>query len=525
MGIAPRLLGEFFAPFFLQGQALPPDVRLLLLGDSTFTTNTATTQGSFGAAILDAWGIPMRADGRNPVVGLSGRGPERGNERWAGCTTVAQTNFAGWGTPVERLPGAAASNSATDVSPHPYTDLGMASGARTSYGGDGTGVGVPLTFGIGRSSVNGALTGTTDCGFGAFGTDPFSGVQCHATWISTGAGATRGTNDMRIQGMRWACGSSLSSAGSTGALNLNRGLHVGSKTTMDLTPSGGVLAFKVDCGAGPGLPGFIVINPNAADSSAARTLFSTGFRVCRTDSGGIPIDGVHIAGISTATYTITDIRKAVGDDASPTFSAANFLNYVRAYIGKGTDGVNNGPTHIVLQCGYNYSSGESAANQAGNTATYRDNIIGLIQYLKAASVILSNNNLKILVLFCGAMWQSSRTRTEVETAELAASQAAAAEGCAFYSMFNVTDTGVANFNTVQPWYTRGASVASTASGDGSGPVATGDFLHPSLRGAEVLMRKLWDDAADELGYQAWPDLITGLPLAAARGGGARGRGR
>jgi hypothetical protein len=523
MGIAPRNLGDFFDPWFKQGDALPPDVRCLLLGDSTFTTATAITQGSFGAAILTAFGVPQRADGRNPFVGLAGRGPIAGNERWAACSSGTTT--AGWGSAVDRNPGATASNGATNVAPGPYSDFNMgSSGVRTQYGGDTTGAGVPLVVIAGRNISNAAIASSTDSGFGSFGSEPFSGVQCHATWITTGAGASRGLNDMRVQGIRGTSGSSLTNAASGWAANRTR--YVGSKTTVDMTPDGGVLPWKVDCGAGAGLPGFFVANPDAADSMAARTILSTGWRICRTSGAGVPIDGLHIGGISTATYTIPNIRAAVGDDASPTFTQANFLNYLRAFIGKGTDGVNNGPTHIIIQCGYNFASAESTALASGDTSVYRDNIIGLIQYMKARCVTLNNAEPKILIFFCGAMHQNGFNRSVAVNGELAASQAALAEGCAYYSMFNATDTGVSSFASVQPWYTRGASVNNTASGDGTGPVATGDFLHPSLVGADALMRRLWSDAADDLDFEAWPNLATGLPMAAIRGGGgSRSRGR
>lgn len=523
MAQKPRKLKIFFTDFMRQGDALPPDVRCLGLGDSTLVAGTSTDQGSYFDGMVGAFGIPVRADGGNPIVGLSANGPERsfGAGTLDRFITAGVVN-SGWSTSVGRNPrsGYTTSDGQTvDVCPQQFTDLAIASGGtRTGYTADGNQTGIAMYCMFGAHVHNSTKTTVLATGFGP-GSCPFTERQTHARWIGWGAGPTRGRADMRIQGIRAVAGQNMSSANWT----LANIAFVGSKQTMDHSAAGGVLSYTADCGAGAGIPGLIIVNPDADSSGNNCTILSTGARVFRSDSGGNPITGVHMGCLGIGGNTIEDIGKMLGIGSSPYVTPAVCEAYLAEFIGAGTMGVNAGPTHVMVLVGHNYSSAEASACTAGDPAVYAANLAAVIQAIKARCLSLNNAVPEILILFAPA-FRTSYSRLHMETAEAAAASAAASEDVSFLSLFDLTDTGGSSFSTLVPPYSRGAAMGSAA-GTTSGPVPSGDYLHPSRWAQYVVARRIWEVGCEACGYQAISPLKPGpLPEVAVAGGRIR-RGR
>jgi lysophospholipase L1-like esterase len=231
-----------------------------------------------------------------------------------------------------------------------------------------------------------------------------------------------------------------------------------------------------------------------------------------------------MASIAIGGNTLQDIGRMLGIGTGPYVDNPSLDAYLQAFIGGSTLGVNAGPTHVLLQVGYNFVSAEVTANNAGDTSVYSANVTALIQAIKAAGIRLNNMEPEILVLFSPAR-RTSYTRLNIETAERASAEAAAAEDVSFYSLLSDTDPGTSNFEApFSPSYTKSAAIGSVA-GTTSGPVPGGDFLHPSRWAQYVLARRIWEAGCVACGYQPISVLRPGpLPELEASGGKPR-RGR
>lgn len=500
---------RFFENFDQSGA----NIRILVGYDSMCAESQTLNQGSMMRSILETWDFPNLADGTPPWVSIG----VHGNPTFGRTILGNDQSSHGWTKTNNKAPGGAAADSGqgiggpasggeTGVSPNPYADFTIATGAgRTAYSADGSSAGVamfmhqwnpPPSGGTGRT-----LTLNGYC-------DPFSGRQCHARLLFTKN--TAGPTDMRLQGIRQLWSTSTISAANTG--------YVGSKTTIDMSGSG-YAAEDVDCGAGEGCPGLVLVNPNSPTGASTLRMYVTGVRIFRSSGGIPPTEGVSIA--TMAQGANSDIHQAsllgVADmttgqtnvnarTPNPYCAAADTRTYISSLVGGGTTPTSY-PNRIIIYTGHNLSDAETSELASGQSATQLAALLGIMNQHTANAAALGSEAPRFLIL-CTEKFYSGYSTTIRENKRNTCRAAALSFGtnASFIDLYDYTNDGTADDQTM--WYSRhyaGRSIAGTS----SGPVidSSPDRVHNSYAGANYIARLVWEIGMEAINRS--PGLLRG----------------
>lgn len=461
-----------FAESFAVSQA---DIRLFIGYDSRTTGAQTATQGSIERAIAAIWPMPLRSDETPALVGFFG------GTNALNSNSYIYNGTHGW-TFTTRNPGATWSDGSNNLNGYPTTEFTIAGdSSRTAY--------------VDGASANGNvwsmlpqfhLEAAGGPGVDFFGGNPFSSLQCHARHIALGSGSA-GPADMQLRGIRhvdfWP------------AVNtLGRTAYPTAPVTMNFSGTT-VISHDVDCGAGIGLPGFVLCNPTSVGAGVtARRIFHQGGRIFRS-SGAAPIAGFHLGAWATGGHTIGAACASIGLaghsglSPDPYISEANVIELLKAGWGRGTG--NNAPTHILCFTGANYAGDEQAQLGAGIKTLLRDRHIA---YGQKMSDLCSALNGGVRPKICFVFNQPHRngfSGLHFSTALAAVQDAAAAvSGASVCDLFTPTNSKSLAGST--PWaspfktaFSRGNTYETTNSAS-SGPILNGsaDYVHHS-RGGDV----------------------------------------
>lgn len=493
---------RFFEDFNVAGAS----IRMLVGYDSMSAESQTLNQSTLGRAIIETWDFPNLADGSPPWVSVGhgfsffGRvihGVDQGAQGWTRTNNKAPGGAAadaGQGI------GGPASGGENGVSPNPYADYTIAAGSsRTAYVADGNAAGVaiqaclfnpPPSGGTGRP-----LTYNGYC-------DPFSGRQCHSRLLFTKNAA--GPTDMRLQGIRQLWSTTTMSAANTG--------YVGTKTTIDMSGSG-YAAADVDCGAGEGLPGLVLVNPNTPTGASTLRMYVTGVRIYRS-SGGLPVDsGVHLATLAQGANS--DIHQASllgvpnmtsgqsnvnARTPNPYVAAADARSYISNIAGGSTAGTSY-PNRIIIYTGHNLSDAETSELASGQSATQLAALLGIMNQHTANAAALGSETPRFLIVCCEKFYSNySTTIRDNKRNTCLAAAASFGVNASFIDLYDYTNDGTSDDTTM--WYSRhyaGRAMAGTS----SGPVIdTGlDRVHNSHLGGNYIARLIWEIGMEALGCE------------------------
>lgn len=494
-------VAQFFKNFNVQDAS----IRILVGYDSMCSEAQTLNQGSMMRSILETWDFPNLSDGTPPWVSIGVQGPST----FARTVHSYDLSSHGWTKTNNKAPGGAAADSGqgiggpasggeNGVSPNPYSDWTIATGAaRTAYVADGNSAGVAFQVGVWNPPPSGG-TGRT-FGFNSF-PDAFAGRQCHARMLYTKN--TAGPTDMRIQGMRQLWSTSTMSTNNTG--------YVGSKDTVDMSGST-YAAVDVDCGTGEGSPGFVLINPNSPTGASTLRMYITGCRVFRS-TGGLPLtSGVQIATLAQGANS--DVHQAsllgVADmttgqsnvnarTPNPYVSAANARTYISNLVG-GSTGPTSYPNRIIIYTGHNLSNAEVTELASGQSATMLAAIGGIMAQHTANATALGSEAPRFLILSCEKFYSGySTTIRDNKRNTLRAAAVAFGATASFMDLYDYTNDGTADDTAM--WYCR-HNAGRAIAGSGSGPVidSSPDRVHNSYAGANYIARLVWELGMESLG--------------------------
>ena len=449
------------------------DVRLLVAYDSRVTGFQTAAQGAMARGIALAWPMPLRNDETPALVGLFG-----------GTSSLSDTMYIyqgthGW-TTTNRLPGGAApygnwSDGGNNYAGIPTTEFNIAGGSsRTAY--------------VDGSSANGNLWSMLpklhfeengNPAIDIFGGNPFSGLQCHARHIALGSGSA-GPTDMVLAPIRhvefWPSVNTLS-----------RTAYPAGSLTCNFTGSS-VVTHDVDCGAGVGMPGFVLRNPVSVGAGVtAMRIFSLGGRLFRS-SGGAPIAGFHVGAYGTGGHTIGQacsclgISGQTGLSPDPYVSEANATALIKAGWGRGSG--NDAPTHVICYTGANYASDEQTELGAGTKTKYRDRHILWAQKMNDICAAANGGTPPKICFVFNPAHRNTYSGTMFSTALAAVSDAAASN--ANWSLMDLfTPSNSKSLAGGTPWASpflpplQKGNVYRTINSASTGPQADGsaDYVH------------------------------------------------
>lgn len=493
-------VARFFNGFTTPGQ----DLRILVGYDSMCSESQTLNQGSMMRSIIETWDFPNLVDGSPPWVSVGVQGPPT----FGRTINAFDLSSHGWTKTNNKAPGGAAavtgeglggaaSGGETGVSPNPYSDWTIATGAaRTAYVADGNSAGVAMQMTIFNPPPSGG-TGRT-LTFNGF-CDPFSGRECVARllWTKNTAGPT----DMRVQGTRQLY--------STTTLSANNTAFVGSKATIDMSGTG-YTSVDVDCGSGHGEPGLILINPAAPTGASTMRMYVTGVRVFRSLSS-VQLPGVSIATLAQGANS--DIHQAsllgVADmttgqsnvnsrTPNPYVAAADARAYISSLLGGASASVSYA-NRVIIYTGHNLSDAESSELATGQSATMRAAILGIMTQHAANATALGSEAPRFLVLSCEKFYSGySTTIRDNKRATLRAAAVEYGANASFIDLYDYTNDGAADDQPM--WYSRSYSGRAVA-GSGSGPVVdpSPDYVHNSYHGANYIARMVWEIGMESLG--------------------------
>ena len=355
----------FFRDLLVQNAGL----SIAVCYDSMSSESVVASQSSATSAIMRKWELPRRSDGSPAWCGIGTNGTRFIVDASRLFMSINSGATGGWSTSAGRNPGGTGSGTTVGgpttvtgstggdsaVALQSYTDWSVTGSSRTAWNGTVTGTGAASVIIAGTNNhASTSIPGPQ----GWYGGDPFNSRQTiiREIWF----GATGGATDMRVQAIRQVHDqNSISTANTT---------FVGSVSSAINHGAAGVTYTDADCGAGPGSPGRMLVNP-AVPSGTTIRMYSIGFR-CFRSSGGVPIVGAHIAAMATpATYAqqhasclgksgmVASLPNAVEQGPDPYFSAANAREYVKRLCGFSG---NDYATHIIIYDGHNRTATENS---------------------------------------------------------------------------------------------------------------------------------------------------------------------
>lgn len=497
------------AGFFRDLLVQDAGVSLMVCYDSMSSESVVASQSSAVRAIADSWDLPRRSDGSPAWCGFGTNGMRFTTDASRLFMTINSGGTGVWSTTgnAGRIPGGVSPGGTTAggpttvtgstggdsaVAPQPYTDWSVTGSSRTAWNGTITGTGVASAIVAG---TNNHASTTTIGPQGWYWGDPFNSRQTiiRDIWY----GATGGATDMRTQAFRQVHDQNTLTAANT--------TLVGSPSAAINHAAAGVTTTDTDCGAGPGSPGRLLVNPTSPTGTTMR-MYSIGFRAFRS-SGGSPIVGAHLAVVaSPGTYAqqhascmgkagmVASLPNAYEQGPDPYFSAANARTYMTALCGFSG---NPYATHIIIYDGHNRTSTENSELAVGISATHKTNVKAIIDQHVANAAAVGAAAPKFLIVRGGKMLDSytpSYARRAIHlniglTLEQTALEAGS--NVSYIDMFAETDDGDTTF-AYGMWYSRAAGSVGTVATGSSGPTLTGaDAVHHSVVGAEKFWGKVW----------------------------------
>jgi hypothetical protein len=475
-------LSWFAKDFLVQGA----DIRMIVAYDSMSTDQQSTDQGSLAASIATTWTLPLRADLSPALVSVAG-------SIASSLSNIGLSNGSaqGWTLGSVKTPGDTFQTSGGNQNcGAPASDFYVAAGTSRTAWTTATTTGVIQIWAAG--GTHSVRTGNAYCD--VYGGNPFSQRQCHARYIVKGT--ANNTTDTLLKGIRQASNVAITTVSAANTAYVSSAAMALSGTTVQ--------AFDADCGAGAGNAGMHITNPTSPTGATALRMIGLGGRVFRS-SAAAPIAGWHLAAWGTGGHTISQFASCLGltgyTTPDPYFSATDAQAFAAAMVGGGATA---GPTHWMIYTGKNFSATEQTELAAGNTTTYRDNHIAVINRCVAISRALNGATTmpKVCLVFSEAH-QNGYTATFWRTALDAIQQAAANTGQSCCDLFMRTNTLALTGTPFSSWANPLGKQASIndAVGTSSGPVAaTNDYLHHSKTSDRIVAEMIWDAMVQSCGY-------------------------